>query len=431
MKDALDKVREELGPEAVILEARQSHGRGIAALLSILGLRRNLVFEVTAAVDSTAEPRNLEFNSALVEAQRTATPARVRTHASEGKWIPSPSPSMPQQVSTVEPAPIPVSMPEPVLDMSSQPVAEAVPRPVPVGARRSSIVPGGADVRATLKVIAEETQVRARVAELPEPCADLFRRLVNEDVSENVALAMVEHLAADADPSLDAGSFVQQAARRCSQLISVSGPIQIEPGRRRVVAFTGPTGVGKTTTIAKIAAGFALYDQARVAMVTADTYRIAAIDQIQTYGQIMGVPVEIVHSPRDMEQVMAELHDYELVLIDTAGRNPNNPARMYELRSILSAAAPDEVHLVLSATTRRRDLDNLVERFQTVGFDRIILSKLDESMTIGAIFNVHAKSQTPFSYITNGQNVPEDIKAITQNEVAEMLLAKWRSGGGL
>ncbi|MGB4008509.1 MAG: flagellar GTP-binding protein, partial [Bacillota bacterium] len=205
-----------------------------------------------------------------------------------------------------------------------------------------------------------------------------------------------------------------------------SGPIEIVRGRRKVVAFVGPTGVGKTTTIAKIAAGAALVEKAKVALITADTYRIAAIEQIKTYAEIIGVPWEVVYSPRDMEMALVKRSDAELVLIDTAGRSPNSPTRMYELKSMMDAALPEEIHLVLSATTRRQDLDNLVDRFAQVGFDKVILTKLDESSTLGAIFNVYARSGRPFSYFADGQSVPEDIHPATCSEIAEMISSHWR-----
>jgi flagellar biosynthesis protein FlhF len=246
-----------------------------------------------------------------------------------------------------------------------------------------------------------------------------------------VAFAIVHQLGMADVPQRETERFREWAGDRAAGLVRMSGPIQIVRDRRKVVAFIGPTGVGKTTTIAKIAAGFALFAKARVALVTADTYRIAAIEQIRSYAEIVGIPCEVVHSPRDMERVLADLADYELVLIDTAGRSPNNPARMYELKNMIDAAMPEEIHLVLSSTTRRRDLDNLMDRFAAVGFDRVILTKLDESMTFGAIFNVHAKCAKPFSYFTNGQSVPEDIETATQSHVAGMILAKWRIAGGL
>ncbi len=431
MKDALDRVREELGPDAVILEARQSRGRGLGALLSILGFRRAPVFEVLAAVDGNAEPR--DFNSSPAAAAATA--AAQPGHAAEAgpaarpadaakpapervfqaiTWVPSPLATNANADEAVVPVPAPTPVPAPI--------------PAPVRMRVPSEPLG---VLGTLRALEREAAVRARAAGLSAEMADLYAHLVDEDVAEDVAFAIV-HQVDTADASQrETDQFREWAGEHAAGLVAVSGPIRMVRGRRKVVAFIGPTGVGKTTTIAKIAACFALFAKARVALVTADTYRIAAIEQIKSYAEIIGIPCEVVHSPRDMEQTLAELADYELVLIDTAGRSPNSPTRMYELKNMIDSAMPEEIHLVLSSTTRRRDLDNLIDRFEVVGFDRVILTKLDESMTFGAVFNVHAKCARPFSYFTNGQSVPEDIEAATQPAVAEMILSKWRMAGGL
>ena len=454
MKDALDQVKKELGPDAVILEARRSRGRGLGAFLSILGFGKAPVFEVLATVDveedadsrsfravtwvpsplaapadvpATGPHTEIEIGAAVDAGVEAGARARARARArAEGEAefevdveaeAGAKAEAEPRAREETPPRAV-----EPVAQTASPPrILEAPPAP--------ALSPSGA--LATLKVLEREAAVRARAAGLSPEMADLYAHLVDEDVAEDVAFAVVHQLGMADVPQCDTERFREWAGGHAAGLVRTSGPIQIVRERRKVVAFIGPTGVGKTTTIAKIAAGFALFAKARVALVTADTYRIAAIEQIRSYAEIIGIPCEVVHSPKDMEQVLADLADYELVLVDTAGRSPNNPARMYELRSMIDAAMPEEIHLVLSSTTRRRDLDNLVDRFAAVGFDRVILTKMDESMTFGAIFNVHAKCAKPFSYFTNGQSVPEDIETATQSQVAGMILAKWRIAGGL
>jgi flagellar biosynthesis protein FlhF len=418
MKDALDRVRQELGPDAVILEARRSRGRGLGALLSVLGLGKAPVFEVLATVDVEEDADSRGFQAvtwvpsplaAHAEAPATGPQAEAEAEVKASAGAKAEEETLPQAVESATQA------------AASPRIREVPPAP--------AVGPSGP--LATLRVLEREAAVRARAAGLSPEMADLYAHLVEEDVAEDVAFAVVHQLGMADVPQRDTERFREWAGEHAAGLVRMSGPIQIVRDRRKVVAFIGPTGVGKTTTIAKIAAGFALFAKARVALVTADTYRIAAIEQIRSYAEIIGIPCEVVHSPKDMEQVLADLADYELVLIDTAGRSPNNPARMYELRNMIDAAMPEEIHLVLSSTTRRRDLDNLVDRFAAVGFDRVILTKLDESMTFGAVFNVHAKCAKPFSYFTNGQSVPEDIETATQSQVAGMILAKWRIAGGL
>ena len=420
MKDALDQVRQELGPDAVILEARRSRGRGLGAFLSILGFGKAPVFEVLATVDVEEDADSRSFQAV------TWVPSPLAAHAD----VPATGFHAEVEIEAAAEAKTEAKVEEETPPRAIEPAMQAAVSPrireVPPSPAASASGP-----LATLKVLEREAAVRARAAGLSPEMADLYAHLVEEDVAEDVAFAAVHQLGMADVPQCDTERFREWAGEHAAGLVRTSGPIQIVRDRRKVVAFIGPTGVGKTTTIAKIAAGFALFAKARVALVTADTYRIAAIEQIRSYAEIIGIPCEVVHSPKDMEQVLADLADYELVLIDTAGRSPNNPARMYELRSMIDAAMPEEIHLVLSSTTRRRDLDNLVDRFAAVGFDRLILTKLDESMTFGAVFNVHAKCAKPFSYFTNGQSVPEDIETATQSQVAGMILAKWRIAGGL
>ena len=420
MKDALDQVRQELGPDAVILEARRSRGRGLGAFLSILGFGKAPVFEVLATVDVEEDADSRSFQAV------TWVPSPLAAHAD----VPATGFHAEVEIEAAGEAKTEAKVEEETPPRAIEPAMQAAVSPrireVPPSPAASASGP-----LATLKVLEREAAVRARAAGLSPEMADLYAHLVEEDVAEDVAFAAVHQLGMADVPQCDTERFREWAGEHAAGLVRTSGPIQIVRDRRKVVAFIGPTGVGKTTTIAKIAAGFALFAKARVALVTADTYRIAAIEQIRSYAEIIGIPCEVVHSPKDMEQVLADLADYELVLIDTAGRSPNNPARMYELRNMIDAAMPEEIHLVLSSTTRRRDLDNLVDRFAAVGFDRVILTKMDESMTFGAIFNVHAKCAKPFSYFTNGQSVPEDIETATQSLVAGMILAKWRIAGGL
>ncbi|MEA4883664.1 MAG: flagellar biosynthesis protein FlhF [Clostridia bacterium] len=396
MKEVLSQVRRDLGPEAVILEARQCRGHGLAALLSLLRIRPVCRFEVLAAADGDPEPCEMEFGAALERAEsRGAAPTN--------------QPGQIGQTGTVD-------------------GAGAMGSPRSNGGIRTPGVPSGGSLRATLSVLARESAARGRAAALSPEMADLYALLLDEDVSEETAFRLVSRLGLESPGVPPPGIELRQwAAHAVSAMTPVSGPMQLIRGRRKVVGFIGPTGVGKTTTIAKLAANFVLVEKARVALITADTYRIAAIEQVRTYADIIGVPCEVAYSAKDMGDALAKHADKEVVLIDTAGRSPNNPTRMYELRGMMDAALPEETHLVLSATTRRQDLDNLVERFSGVGFDKVILTKLDESTNIGAVFNVAAKSGKPFSYLTTGQGVPEDIEAATHSVLAQMLSDRWRT----
>ena len=140
-----------------------------------------------------------------------------------------------------------------------------------------------------------------------------------------------------------------------------------EAGQCRVVALVGPTGVGKTTTIAKLAANYRLREKRRVGLITVDTYRVAAVEQLRTYADIIDLPMEVVATPREMREAVARMGHLDLVLMDTAGRSPRDEVKIQELKSMLSEAEPDEVHLVLSSTAGAKSLIGTAEKFADVG----------------------------------------------------------------
>ena len=199
----------------------------------------------------------------------------------------------------------------------------------------------------------------------------------------------------------------------CSSIL-LSGGIKLRnapPGK--AVALVGATGVGKTTTIAKLAAYFAFQQNRRVSLVSLDNYRIAAAEQLRTYTEIMGIDLDIVFSRDEFDSVMTQRRQGDLVLIDTAGRSPLNQKQIYELRDIFSAHPPDEVHLVISASTKADDLRGQLENFKPLSYDHVIISKLDETLSLGSVYNLTRLSKTPISYFAIGQSVPEDLRPAT------------------
>lgn len=221
--------------------------------------------------------------------------------------------------------------------------------------------------------------------------------------------------------------------RYLAGLIRTSPGIELKEGRKPVVAaFIGPTGVGKTTTIAKIASHFSLAEHRRVAVVTLDTYRMAATDQIRRYGDILGIPVEVADSPEEVEQVMLRLNGNDLVLVDTAGRSPRNKDQILQMRQAIEAVRPDEVHLVVSMTTKYIDVLSIVARFGIVPVNRLILTKFDETRTYGLALNLSVNFSMNISYLANGQQVPDDLEAADPARLARLVLAgvgDGRAGG--
>ncbi|AYE33415.1 flagellar biosynthesis protein FlhF [Clostridium septicum] len=190
------------------------------------------------------------------------------------------------------------------------------------------------------------------------------------------------------------------------------------------VVLVGPTGVGKTTTIAKLAGRLSLIDKKKVGLITIDTYRIGAVEQLKTYAEIMGIPFRVVITLKEMEQAIKDLEDCDVVLIDTTGRSSKNYMQISELRAYVNKVNADHTALVVSSTTKNRDLDVIIKGYSEIGYDKIIITKLDETRAYGSIYNICKKSNSKIAYITTGQNVPDDIKRPKIEELKKIVLGE-------
>jgi flagellar biosynthesis protein FlhF len=207
-------------------------------------------------------------------------------------------------------------------------------------------------------------------------------------------------------------------------LIKVGRPIFTERNKQRRIALVGPTGVGKTTTLAKIAANYLSRYSPSIALITIDTYRIAAVEQLKVYGEIMRLPVDVVITPEQLKQALVKHSDKELILIDTAGRSPRDSYCIDELASFLPAELDIDKHLVLSAGSRENELLSTIERFNALGISNTIFTKVDECATLGILLNVQIQNSNPLSYVTNGQRVPEDLLEVSPKIVAQLIMAQ-------
>ncbi|GLG00579.1 flagellar biosynthesis regulator FlhF [Alicyclobacillus hesperidum subsp. aegles] len=210
-----------------------------------------------------------------------------------------------------------------------------------------------------------------------------------------------------------------------SDLAELSQPAPIRK-ESRVVAFIGPTGVGKTTTIAKIAALHVLAGQRRVGLLTTDTFRIAAVQQLQTYAEILNVPLAVADGDDELSAALAELEACDLILVDTAGRNFRKQEVIESTRRLLRSIEPDEVVLVLALTSKASDCRRVAELCKPLGVDKLVFTKLDETQSVGVIPDLVATFETPVACVTTGQNVPDDIDIIS----IEQLLSRWQGGEG-
>lgn len=190
------------------------------------------------------------------------------------------------------------------------------------------------------------------------------------------------------------------------------------------VVLVGPTGVGKTTTIAKLAGKLALIDNKKVGLITIDTYRIGAVEQLKTYAEIMNIPFKVVITIKEMEEAIKDMEDLDVVLIDTTGRSSKNSMQISELRAFIQKADPNHTLMVISCTTKNADITTIINGYNKLSYDKVIVTKLDETSKYGAIHTILKESNKPLAYITTGQNVPDDMKVPTKNEIINLIFGE-------
>jgi len=289
---------------------------------------------------------------------------------------------------------------------------------------------GGAkqiEVTASAEVqVPSRLQAPARVTEaeaIPAADADNYRSKFRADLLQGKRPSTrLDELWPDEAKDAEEDSANRQ--RRLEREICVSGPIRVGGAGTKVVAFVGPTGVGKTTSIAKLAAHYALQKKCRVGLITVDTYRIAAVEQLRTYAQIMDLPLEVVASPHEMREAVQRLGDKDLIFLDTAGRSPRDEVRVAELRLLLSEAGASDIVLVLSAAAGMESCQVAAATFARIGANSLLLTKIDEATSLFGLTPLLCNPHLPLSYVTDGQNVPDDIFPATPRDLAQRILSE-------
>lgn len=293
----------------------------------------------------------------------------------------------------------------------------------------SARVAPGVDPESLRREISEIKQLIARQGRvLPAPTPEVAEEhaaLTATHVSDELARRLLERVTQKLpSEALRNRVSVHDAVRSTvKEMIRCADGIQVQAGRCVRVAFIGPTGVGKTTTIAKLMSIYA-YRGTSVGVITNDTYRIAATDQIRRVAELVNVPLRVCRRTEDVRQAVRDFASLDLVLIDTAGRSQKNAARIAELKEVLAAAQPDETHLVVSMTTQPETLWDVVQSFSPAGFDRIVLTKLDEAVKAGIILDVFSKFTQALSFFTTGQEIPRDIEIADSERLTSLILGE-------
>ena len=437
MTAALKQVKETLGSEALILSTRTIGKKG----LGVLGKQ---LIEVTAAVESPAmkaagerpEPQSASMLRAARSSQQ-----RVETLEDERVSLSQQVRSEAPRASSVEVAGIPVE--DEIRQLRAQLEAQDI-------GRLQTEIAQLKELMAELTREREQQQTQALAAgagETPVQQQPILAPVESAPVTRLQTTACQQHadlldmllergidaeaagtIARFAEPQMN--DYQRQDSRQCREFLTrtLAGLVQTETqlyasgqGQKRI-ALVGATGVGKTTTVAKLAATAIAEHGARVALVTIDTYRIAAVEQLKVYGDIMGVPVDVVLSPEQLQEAFRRHADKDLILIDTAGRSPRDSARIEELHEFLGEGAGVENCLVLAAPTEERLQQQSLAAFGKLPLSRLIFTKLDETDRCGALINIPTRSNLPLAYLTNGQQVPEDLWRAEATLVADLVM---------
>ncbi|MFM9327096.1 flagellar biosynthesis protein FlhF [Paenibacillus mesotrionivorans] len=452
MPDALAQIRTDLGKDAVILNTKEIRSGGF------LGLFSKKKIEVIAATDALgkaeSKPKTAPVQRAVTP--QSATPVAVLEQPRTAKedrtaeLLESIERLAGKQSAPAEPEPAP----RPVVPMSLgaaaygaksvQASASAAPvPPVPATAPAVPLKSAAEPRRKPLEEPVAEDPVLSELramklmmknfsragAVLPEPdpvLAALEARLLEQEILPELAkevVTTIEEGLTEEEDGLTPARANQLAAERLKQILGDHPRKPLQP-ETRIAHFVGPTGVGKTTTIAKLAAEQVLRHRRKVGFITSDTYRIAAVEQLKTYATILGIPLEVVFSPQDLKKAFDNLKECDIVFMDTAGRNFRNEMYVSELNALLQGDPRSETFLVLSLTMKYKDMKAVAENFSRFRLDKVLLTKRDETETFGPILNLLHEYPLALSYITTGQNVPDDFNVVSEDELIALILGE-------
>jgi flagellar biosynthesis protein FlhF len=469
MSEALKMVKAELGRDAMILSSKKERRKGI------LGLFSKPYFEVTAALDPRPVPRpdayreqpapaperelstREEFqNSMLGPLAREVRELKQRLEALSRKD--ALEVAAPAAESDAQPAPqdtgaelhpalknIGKDELEELKKLLYNAVAErrekqARPITFPAADAAAGQPVAWKPVLDQIEVVAPQAQEQAvpeesRVPEVAPEVRRMLEQLVCELQSEDVGPAAIDQLINEITPAAAGGVDLDELrallAVTLAGMIKCSGSLRIKKNGPRIVAMVGPAGVGKTTTIAKLAALYGLERGASVALITTDSFRVGAVEQLKSYAKIMDLPLEVAGNSQELAGALAKHADKNLVLIDTAGRSPKDLERLEELKGYLECQPGIDVYLCLSATTRSREIDETVATFGALPISKIVFTKLDESRSFGCIVDTCLKHKMPLSYLSTGQRVPEDIEVATAKKLVSLVVKESAMSGNM
>ncbi|MGF3102579.1 flagellar biosynthesis protein FlhF [Rossellomorea sp. DUT-2] len=365
MNEAMKKVRAELGDDAVILNSKVAYTGGF------MGLFKKKMIEVIAAIDPEVESEKIEMSR---------------------------------------------------MKAKSAPIAHSSPPEKKYEVPNKSVESELKELKQMISTIKSKNQFE----KFAEDVQEILLFLKNHDISDTTLFRLGDYLEERIKsgflPGNNRNEWARQEVKHFLEGLLKGIALGGMSYKKKYINVIGPTGVGKTTTLAKMAAEAVIEKRMKIAFITTDTYRIAAIEQLKTYAGLLNVPVEVVYKIEDFKKAIDKFQDYDHVFIDTAGRNFREKKYVEDLRGIIDFDHQMETFLVLSLTSKERDMEEIISQFSSIDIDRFIFTKLDETSSYGSMINMMTEVKIGASYVTIGQDVPEDITEVNVEEIGHLLM---------
>lgn len=416
--DAVEMAKKELGPNVVIMNVKNVKKKGLFAFL-----KGNMV-EVTVALEEERE-RQVPIRTSSITHPETSTGATGPAKLPEASMveaaaaIPASSLTALEQLAKMQEKNIKQQVQQSKSDNVGSFLEERLDNLENLLKQQLDNNESDKNKEVKNEEATEEQTEQMKFMKL------LYNTMLDNEVHEKYANQIIEEAEKNNNPNMPFDYCLTNVYQK--MILKFGQTREIQPAAKgpKVVFFVGPTGVGKTTTIAKIASKFCVEEKKRVALLTADTYRIAAAEQLRTYANILEVPFRIVYSVQEMEQYYEEFNSFDYILIDTAGHSHLNEEQRMNSNVMLHSLdemAETEVYLVLSATTKYRDLISIADAYKDMAECAIIFTKLDETSCYGNLLNLRLYTGAELSYVTCGQNVPEDIDKFNPQKTVKQIL---------
>lgn len=412
---ALELARKELGSGIVVMNVKKVKKKGLFSIF------KPQQVEVTVALE---EEEKQNFREAVAKVSEIARQSEAAGNSRSAKT----EPEQPAKQGKAEPGPKPEKQRQQEKQRRSEKNTQTID-----GRQESAIEEKLSTLQNLLEKQISDVQEKEKDGTEEEKKEDsnvaffqlLYKMLLDNEIEETYAGQLVDELDGSVKPDMPIDYLLSVVYQK---MVLKFGQIKtIQPAEKgpKLVYFIGPTGVGKTTTIAKIASRFSVVEKKKIVLLTADTYRIAAAEQLRTYANILEVPFRIIYTPQEIRTAIEDYAAYDYIFVDTSGHSQKNTDQRDDTLALLRAAdgqAEKEVYLVVSATTKYRDLLNIADTYKKLTDFRLVFTKLDETQCQGNLFNLRLHTDAPMSYVTCGQNVPDDIGEFDAQKTVKLLL---------